>query len=97
MAIHVPIVVGNHYFGRHEDNRVPGIPGPWTFGSAGQTVGVCDLRRIGPALLSRQCRLSNTPAPVRTHAEYGASCLLAGQLAAHRAVRLVLSHDQRTI
>lgn len=97
VAAHVPDDRAKQYRRCHEAARVFGISGAWHFVFARQALGLHYIRRAGPTLFSRKCRLPIKSAPLRTHPQHTTSGLLVGQLRAYCTVRLVLLNDKRTV
>ena len=97
VASHIPTAIREHYFGRHENTRLPGIPGLGDFVFSRHAVGLCYVCHTGPALFSRQCRLPTKSAALRNDPKHTAGNLFVDQLWAYCTVRFVLPDDERTI
>ena len=97
MATHVSIVLRNHYFGRHEATRIPGIPGAGNFVFTTCALGLRNVRVARPTLFSRQCGLPTKSTTLRTHPQHTTGGLFVDQLCACCAVRFVLPDDKRTV
>jgi hypothetical protein len=97
VATHVSTALRNHYFGRHEATRIPGILGTGNFIFTRCAVGLHYVRHTGPTLFSRECGLPTKSTALRTHPQHTAGGLFVDQLWAYRTVRFVFPHDQRTI